>query len=84
MARSRKPFPGMGLHVLILDYDGTWVAHKGANTVEPLKAERRRLPQWPERKVRIVLNERCAQCDVPYHLHGPGDGLSECPGDFTA
>jgi hypothetical protein len=24
----------------------------------------------------------CAQCGVSYSAHPPGDGLTECPGDF--
>lgn len=56
MAKSRKPYPGMGAFVLLLDYDGTWVAHKGANTEDKLRAERRKLPQWPDSRVKIVPN----------------------------
>ncbi len=25
---------------------------------------------------------KCEQCGMPRSAHGPGDGLSECPGDF--
>jgi hypothetical protein len=56
MARSSKPFPGMGPFVLILNYDGTWVAHMGAKTVEKLRRERGNLRQWPADRVRIVEN----------------------------
>lgn len=73
MARSKKPYPGMGAYVLILNYGDddapiiaplplrgdvtcAWVAHMGAATVEKLRAERGRLRQWPDRKVRIVEN----------------------------
>jgi hypothetical protein len=60
MAKSRKAYPGMGPFVLVLDYDGEWVAHKGANTVDKLKAERRKLRQWPDSKVKIVENKENA------------------------
>lgn len=53
---SKKPYPGMGAFVLLLDYDGTWVAHRGANTEAKLRAERAKLPQWPADRVRIVPN----------------------------
>ncbi len=56
MTKSKKPYPGMGAYVLVLDYGGTWVAHMGAQTVDKLKAERRRLPQWPDSRVKIVEN----------------------------
>jgi len=56
MAKSRKPYPGMGPFVLLLDYSGTWVPHMGAKSLDKLKAERRRLPQWPDSKVKIVEN----------------------------
>lgn len=56
MAKSRKPYPGMGPFVLLLDYGGTWVPHCGAKTMDKLKAERRKLSQWPADKVRIVEN----------------------------
>lgn len=69
MARSSKPFPGMGPYVLILNYGAddapvitprgvtsSWVAHCGAKTIEKLRAERRTLRQWPDRKMRIVHN----------------------------
>lgn len=56
MAKSRKPYPGMGLYVLALDYNGTWVAYGGAMTEAGAVALRRRLPQWPDEKVKIVHN----------------------------
>lgn len=56
MPKSRKPYPGMGPYVLLLDYGGTWVAHMGAKSTDKLKAERRKLSQWPDTKVRIVEN----------------------------
>lgn len=56
MGRSRKPYPGMGRYVLLLDYEGTWVVHCGAQSVEKLTAERAKLPQWPDSRVRIVEN----------------------------
>jgi hypothetical protein len=57
MAKSRRPYPGLrGDYALILNYGGTWVAHTGANSEAKLRAERRRLPQWPDRDVRIVNN----------------------------
>lgn len=57
MAKSKKPYPGMGAFVLLLDYDGVWVAHMGANTEDKLRAERRKLSQWPDSRVKIVPNE---------------------------
>jgi hypothetical protein len=56
MAKSRKPYPGMGAYVLLLNYSGTWVAHMGANTEDKLRKERARLPQWPADRVKIVPN----------------------------
>lgn len=53
---NSKPYPGMGAYVLVLNYGGTWVAHKGAQTQEPLLAERRRLAQWPDHLIKIVPN----------------------------
>jgi hypothetical protein len=57
MAKSNKLYPGMrGAYVLLLKYGDTWVAYKGANSEDKLRAERRRLPQWPDHKVKIVPN----------------------------
>ena len=56
MAKSNKLVPGMGAFLLMLDYDGEWVAHMGANTEAPLRKERNRLPQWPDSKVKIIPN----------------------------
>ena len=57
MSRSKKPYPGMGAFVLLLDYNGVWVPHCGANTIEKLRRERSKLPQWPADKIKIVPNE---------------------------
>lgn len=56
MSKSKKPYPGMGAFVLLLDYDGTWVVHCGANSTEKLHRERAKLPQWPDARVKIVPN----------------------------
>jgi hypothetical protein len=56
MAKSKKPYPGMGAYVLVLKYGDTWVAHMGANSEDKLRAERRRLPQWPDDRIKIVPN----------------------------
>jgi hypothetical protein len=58
VSRSRKPYPGMGAFVVLLeDYPGEWSAYAGANTLKRAKERRRELPQWPDHKVRIVPNE---------------------------
>jgi len=61
MAKSAKPYPGMGAFVLILNYvdaDGDhWIPHCGAASEAKLRAERSRLPQWPDSRVRIVPND---------------------------
>ena len=57
MGNQKRPFRGMrGAFVLALNYDGTWVAHMGANVESTLRTERRRLPQWPDDKVHIFTN----------------------------
>lgn len=56
MARSKKPYPGMGKYVLVLNYGKAWVAHGGANTPERARAMRRTLPQWRDDQVRIIEN----------------------------
>lgn len=56
MARSKKPYPGMGAWVVLLEYPGAWVVYRGAATEDAAKKARRELPQWPDHKVRIVPN----------------------------
>jgi hypothetical protein len=57
MAKPKRPFPGMrGKFVLGLNYDGTWVAHMGANDANKLRRERQNLRQWPDNKVAIFTN----------------------------
>jgi hypothetical protein len=56
MAKSKKPYPGAGAFVVLLDYGGVWVLHCGAATLERAQERRRKLNQWPDDRVRIVPN----------------------------
>lgn len=58
---SDKFYPSIrGTYVLLLDYDGTWIPHCGANSVDKLKRERAKLSQWPDAKVRIASNVKAS------------------------
>lgn len=41
MAKSKKPYPGMGPFVLVLKYGETWCATVGANTDEGARKKAR-------------------------------------------
>ena len=54
---GKRPYRGMrGDFLVMLDYDGVWVAHGGAMTEDGARKLRRKLPQWPNTKVQIVAN----------------------------
>lgn len=54
---TKRPYRGMrGDFLVMLDYEGVWVPHGGANTIEAARKLRATLPQWPADKVRIVPN----------------------------
>lgn len=57
MAKSKKPYPGMGRWVVLCEvYPNEWSVYRGATTEERAKQYRRELPQWPDHKIRIVEN----------------------------
>lgn len=57
MAKSRKPYPGLGPYVVVtLEYGNEWVAYRGANTEEKARVYKRELSQYPPDKIKIVPN----------------------------
>lgn len=56
MARSKRPYPGLGDYVVISLYGDTWVAYRGAKTEEKARAYARELSHYPHGTVKVVPN----------------------------
>jgi len=57
MSKAKKPYPGLGPFVVVMDYGyGDWVAYAGATTAEKARARKRELSNWPSDKLAVVSN----------------------------
>jgi adenine/guanine phosphoribosyltransferase-like PRPP-binding protein len=57
MAKSRKPYPGLGPYVVVtLEAPGVWVAYAGANTLDGARKRAREMSHYPADKIKIVEN----------------------------